>query len=327
MTRALAGLLLFTACARAESDHGGGAPPAKAATTATPSTDPPASHDPPPSEPTPQPIAPDDRATVAKALADAGVRFGDDDCVAWAPSFPRVVAVGSFAHDRGCETVGLLVDRRWHAGDAGVAAALATVGFAAAALVEREALARRWVDEVEHAFGDHFVTESELAFELDGSSRFQPVLARTNKLGAVVVEGWTREPAGMQDESAFQRMRYTLSPQGELQRSSEARFSVEGPRLRELQAKREAAKLVVDMTGFDLACRGDADCTLVRPSPCGRCGCESTPLAKKDLSAFDTARKAIECPPPVPVPGGAGCGGCPGHHAVCRDGRCTVQTR
>ncbi|MFO0632670.1 MAG: hypothetical protein U0168_07470 [Nannocystaceae bacterium] len=229
MTRALALLLLFTACARAESDHGGGAPPAQAATTATPGTEPPASRS---------------AAEQAHTAADRARRPRDGGQGPGRRRRPvrrrrlrrvgaqlsRVVAVGSFAHDRGCETVRLLVDRRWHAGDAGVAARARDRGLRRRRAGEREALARRWVDEVEHAFGDHFVSASELAFELDGSSRFQPVLARTNKLGAVVVEELDPGAAGMQDESAFQRMRYTISPQGELQR--EARFSVEGPRLR-----------------------------------------------------------------------------------------------
>ncbi|MBX7081909.1 MAG: hypothetical protein K1X88_22075 [Nannocystaceae bacterium] len=324
MTRALAVLLLSTACARAESDHGGGSPPSKVATSAAPTTATPTA-DPQPTDPEPAPLAKDDQAGVKAALAAAGVSLDDDGCVAWPLSFPRVVAIGSFAHDRGCETMGLLVDRRWHAGDTGIAAALATVGFPAATMERREGLARAWVDEVEHAFGDHFVTTSELAFELDGSSRFQPVIVRTNKLGAVVVEGWTREPSGMQDESGFARMRYTISPPGELQRSSEARFSVEGPRLREAEAKRDAAAVTVDMSGFDLTCKRDADCTLVKPSPCSPCGCESTPLAKKDQAAFDSARKAIVCPPPAPLPGGAGCGSCVGSHPKCRDGRCAAE--
>lgn len=82
--------------------------------------------------------------------------------------------------------------------------------------------------------------------------------------------------------------------------------------------------LAVDMTRFDLACTADADCTTVRAAPCGACGCNSAPLAVRDLEAFRAQIAAISCPPPPSTPS-VHCGGCPGYRGRCVEGTCTAR--
>ena len=87
------------------------------------------------------------------------------------------------------------------------------------------------------------------------------------------------------------------------------------------------APSAVDMSVYDLACATDADCTLVRPSHCGPCGCTATPLAARDREAFRAALAEVRCPPPNEAMSGISCGGCPGYVAVCTAGRCGVGMR
>ncbi|HWB78949.1 MAG TPA: hypothetical protein VG755_28500 [Nannocystaceae bacterium] len=81
----------------------------------------------------------------------------------------------------------------------------------------------------------------------------------------------------------------------------------------------------VDMKTFDLKCKLDSDCTLVRPYPCGHCGCSNIPLREKDLDAFNEARNAIRCAPEPEERKRISCGGCPGYTAYCKRGRCSVK--
>ncbi|HWB80092.1 MAG TPA: hypothetical protein VG755_34240, partial [Nannocystaceae bacterium] len=62
-------------------------------------------------EPAPKAFAKDDKAAVLAAYkAASGSDLGDDACVEWPPSFPRVTLIGGFAHDRGCDLDGVFVD-------------------------------------------------------------------------------------------------------------------------------------------------------------------------------------------------------------------------
>lgn len=82
----------------------------------------------------------------------------------------------------------------------------------------------------------------------------------------------------------------------------------------------------VDMKGFDLKCKRDSDCTLVRPRPCGHCGCSNIPLRAQDLDRFNEKRNEIRCAPTPPEHQRISCGGCPGYTAYCKRGRCDVTT-
>ena len=180
-----------------------------------------------------EPFAKDDERAVRAALAEAtGHPVAEDTCFAWPASFPRVVLVGGFAHDRGCELEGMFVDRTYYA-EGGRVEAIATRGFSAAKLEDKESIARAWVDEVLHAFDGAFVTVSTPAFELEGSPKFEPVHVRANKIGGVVVEGWVQRPSGMQDESAFDLVVYRFGPDGAVEAESKRSFAVDGQRLRD----------------------------------------------------------------------------------------------
>lgn len=182
-----------------------------------------------------QPPARGDRAAVREAVKKAtGQDPGEDVCAEWPPSFPRVVVVGSFAHDRGCTFDGLLVDRTWLTGGEGVSAAgLASAGWAEADMYSREKLAKAWVEEVEQAFGGHFVQASTTAFTFDDTPAFDPVRVRTTKVLGVVVEGWIAEPSGMVWEESYHYVEYRFDREGNLKATSERSFSVAGERIQE----------------------------------------------------------------------------------------------
>ncbi|MBK6922559.1 MAG: hypothetical protein IPH07_34535 [Deltaproteobacteria bacterium] len=215
-------LVALTACAKTStpgSDGDAPTPPAK-----------PTDRDSPEPE-LPAPLPRDDRAAVAEALRPHGVTLDDSDCIAWPPSFPRVVVIGSFANDRGCQHSGTLVDRQWSTDEASVAG-LATRGFASASLDDKHTIARAWVDEVNHAFGHDFVTASEPAFSQPGSPAFTPVHVRDDKLAGVVIEGWVRLPSGMVDETAYAFEKHRITRDGAHSHESDRRFAVDGAVLR-----------------------------------------------------------------------------------------------
>ena len=230
MRRAFVVASLLLACTRVE----GGAGPALAV-VAGPQTAP----EPLP-EPQPQPhtrpppaIARDDKAALAAAVKAAGGQFDGHDCGVWPPSFPGVIAVGSFAHDRGCDLSGLMIDGKWVTANHSVAG-LQTVGFAAAASEAKQRLARAWVDEVEHAFGGDFVTDPDLAFKVAGVTHTPVVVRAEGPL--IVVEGWVRHPAGMRYESAFSLETYRFAADGARTVASAQYFAVDGERLEAAEA-------------------------------------------------------------------------------------------
>ncbi len=180
------------------------------------------------------PFAKGDEKAVRAALARARQDVGEA-CFEWPASFPRVVLVGSFAHDRGCDLEGMFVDRRWH-DEGGTPKALATRDFANAKMEDKEAIARAWVEEGLQAFGGRFVQVTTKAFELEGSPKFEPVRARMNKIGGVVVEGWVQRPSGMQDETGFDFVVYRFAPDGAVETESSRGFAIDGQRLREAES-------------------------------------------------------------------------------------------
>lgn len=265
-----------------------------------------------------EPFAKEDRDGVRAALKQAGVAFGADDCMAWPPSFPRVVVLGTEV-DGGCVPGGAFVDRRY-VGRSGEVEALATRGFAEAKLADKEAIARAWVDEAVHAFGDRFAKGDEPAFTAAGAPKVAPVIVRMNKIGGVVVEGWVGVHSSDPARANFSLRTYRFAPDGalEIEVKQDITGPVNGP------SEGEPPRTSVDMTGFDLACERDADCVKVSPNRCGVCSCDNTPLAKRDLAAFTAAASAITCPPREPLPPSAGCGGCSGTPVRCVKGRCLV---
>ena len=197
------------------------------------------------------PIAAGDRKAVREAYRAAmGRDLGEEvDCVQWPEAFAHVVLVGTFAHDRGCMLEGFFIDRTWYDGrrsDA-VADGLATVGWADAAIDEREVLARAWIDSVTHAFDGQFVREEQTAFVFEDTPAFEPVQVKALEDGGVLVSGWVSLPSGMVWESAYHFMEYRFDRQGALSRTSSRGFSVEGERIRDHEdaAMRELARSAV----------------------------------------------------------------------------------
>lgn len=201
-------------------------------------------------EPAPEPdptvsaaLTKGDRASVRAAVRDAAGRDpGEDVCAVWPDSFPRVVVVGTFAHDAGCMHEGLFVDRTWHGGSSTQAASagLATGGWAEASIERRQALAQAWVEEVSQAFGGRFVKQTGTAFELEDTRAFQPVHVRPTKVRGVVVEGWVAEPSGMVFEEAYRFVQYRFGSDGELTSRVAQRFSVPGEVIRERERSGQA---------------------------------------------------------------------------------------
>ena len=191
-------------------------------------------------EPAPKAFAKDDKAAVLAAYkAASGTDLGDDACVQWPSSFPRVTLIGGFAHDRGCDLDGVFVDGELKTADAD-RLGLATREFEKAVLADKEAIARAWVDEVLHAFGGSFVTSSTTAFELAGSPTFEAPRATMNKIGGVVVEGWVQRPAGMVYEYTFDYRIYRFSPEGKIEAETRNSFTIDGEKVRDAEAKAEA---------------------------------------------------------------------------------------
>lgn len=236
MKRALLVVSLALACTRTNGGAGVGVdpPPPKSDT-------PPTASDTPPKTDTAAPIQRDDRVALAAALKAVGVELHEEDCAVWPPTFPRVVMVGSFAHDRGCDLSGMLIDGKWITADTSVAG-LKTAGFAAAAPEERQRLARAWVGEVEQGFGDSFVGAlvgpPEFAFKVAGVA-YTPVAARIDGPD-VVVEGWVSDRAGMRYEFGYALVTYRFAPDGALKVASTKEFRVDGERVDAAKAAAEA---------------------------------------------------------------------------------------
>lgn len=172
---------------------------------------------------------------VRRAYADASGRtLSDDACIERPGSFPSIVMVGGFAHDRGCSMESLFIDGklqdRTSAGSWSLRT-LETVGFVAAERARQEEIARLYVDEVVHAFGGRFVTATGPAFELEDTPAFTPVAVADHHEG-FVIRGWTRRPSGMVDESGFLFMEYAFAPNGQVTATRGETFTVPGDRLR-----------------------------------------------------------------------------------------------
>ena len=192
-----------------------------------------------PAAPTKQPtpaFAPDDRAAVVKASEEATGREPDEhDCVAWPASFPRVVVLGTFAHDRGCAGEALFVDRKFYATD-GEVAGLATRDFASATGEQKQALARGWVEEVAQEFSSRFLSEPSAAFEFPGVPKFAAPKLADGPDGGVVVSGWEKDPPGMVDEDAYNFVTYSFTTGGRMSTKFAQGFAVEGAKLRARKA-------------------------------------------------------------------------------------------
>jgi hypothetical protein len=83
--------------------------------------------------------------------------------------------------------------------------------------------------------------------------------------------------------------------------------------------------VAVDLASYSRACKRHTDCVLVRSHKCSTCGCANEPIAKSEHPRFLEEVDAITCPPPSPLPGGAGCGGCIIRKPRCDEGTCVAK--
>ncbi len=164
---------------------------------------------------------------------------GEAVCVERPRALPRVVVVGSFAQDRGCALSGAFIDDDFLGYDALARDGLARLGFRETSGEAREALGRRFVLEVMHAYGGDFLTEPSNAFGLPDTPPFRPLEVRAEPDGSIVLEGWSRAPSGMTFEEAYWAARITIAPDGAVSEELLATFRVPGERLRRLS---EAAR-------------------------------------------------------------------------------------
>jgi hypothetical protein len=135
-------------------------------------------------------------------------------CVRRSTDLPKVVVVGSFAHDLGCEFQGVFLGSRYfEGGDAALSkSALNFMGWQAAKREQREKLARLWVEKGLLAFLTVLVQKDE-----DFPDHpFQTPQAVYSESGEIVVTLWIRQPPGMIRERVSQLLEYRFSKDGEL---------------------------------------------------------------------------------------------------------------
>jgi hypothetical protein len=160
------------------------------------------------------PIDPDDREALARAYRaltghDIDPRYV---CGRAVPGFSDVVALGEFAHDRGCAAEGVAVAGKPLDLARGTQAGLARAGWATAAPAERRRLALAWTRGVLLAFRT-IADEAPEAFTRPGAPAFAAPTAVPLPDGGVRVELWVHR-ASMLPQSEFARLAFTFAPSG-----------------------------------------------------------------------------------------------------------------
>src|SRR5262245_37647201 len=137
------------------------------------------------------PIDPNDRTALARAYEALTGRDIDPRyvCGRAAEGFPDVIALGEFAHDRGCASVGVAVANRPLDPTRGTQAGLARAGWATAAPADRARLALAWTRGVLLAFRTIADAPPE-AFARPGAPPFAAPTATSLPDGGVRVEVW-----------------------------------------------------------------------------------------------------------------------------------------
>lgn len=59
----------------------------------------------------------------------------------------------------------------------------------------------------------------------------------------------------------------------------------------------EAPPAPIDLSGYERACKTDADCILVHAQPCSKCGCAEDSIAASEQQRFQQAIAAVKCRP------------------------------
>jgi len=161
------------------------------------------------------PISADDRPAIARAYR---ALTGRDIDPRWAcgldvPAFPDVIALGEFAHDRGCAVLGVVVANRPLDVARGTVAGLTRAGWSAAAPAERSRLALAWTRGVLLAWRTVPDAAPE-PFTRRRAPAFTPPQATPLPDGGVRVALWVQEPSGMLPQYVFSRVAFTFGPGG-----------------------------------------------------------------------------------------------------------------
>jgi hypothetical protein len=160
-------------------------------------------------------LSTDEGVTAArKAIGGKKIDEYSKGCIRRSPELSKIVVVGSFAHDRGCDFQGVFLGSRYfEENDAATSkSALNFMGWQTARQEQRERLARLWVEKGLLAFLTVLVQRDE-AFP---DHPFQPPQAVSRESGEIIVTLWIREPPGMRRERVSQLLEYRFSKDGAL---------------------------------------------------------------------------------------------------------------
>jgi hypothetical protein len=138
-------------------------------------------------------------------------------CIRRSTELPKVVVVGSFAHDYGCSFQGVFIGNRYFEEESATVVsknALDFLGWETARQEERERLALVWVEKGLLAF----LTVLEQKDEDFKDRAFQAPKATSSGNGEVTVTLWIRQPPGMSRERVYQLWEYRFSKYGDLAR-------------------------------------------------------------------------------------------------------------
>jgi hypothetical protein len=148
-----------------------------------------------------------------EAIAGKKIDERSKNCIQRDRSLPGIVAVGSFAFDRGCRLEGVFVNSRYIGTDGkGMSqGVLEALGWKTANPQGREKLAEAWVEN--GLLG--FLTVISKKNEHFDEHAFQPPQATTNAGGETVVTLWIRLPSGRARGTTYQLREYRFSPNGD----------------------------------------------------------------------------------------------------------------
>jgi hypothetical protein len=157
---------------------------------------------------TPRAVAACDVSTDAGLAAAYKAATGRDlpqahPCARVSSTFAGLVAIGSFAYDRGCRYTDVIASCKLNP-KGYAAAAMAKAGWAKAAMKTQLALA--WLREID----DRAVIEG-IDGKVPGVTEVQTELGKD---GSLRVEGWVREPSGMRRGASFTKIRVMFAADG-----------------------------------------------------------------------------------------------------------------
>jgi hypothetical protein len=160
-------------------------------------------------------LSTDEGVTAAREAA-SGKKLDEysKGCISRSPDLPKIVIVGSFAHDYGCSFQGVFLGSRYfEEGGASLSkSSLNYLGWQTAQPEQREKIARLWVEKGLLAFFIVLLEKDEYLQDRP----FHPPRAISKENGETVVTLWIRIPPGMNKERVYQLLEYRFSRDGEL---------------------------------------------------------------------------------------------------------------